>query len=107
MNELHGIELVFAEVLKNNPFTKEEQINLFCKLAISNQESLDKNEYPLDDFYEWWVEVGEQIATDKFINNIKSENDETELESYLISEEVDEWHKSNWILYYVFDRIPH
>ena len=107
MESIESIALVYTDVLKNNPFTKDEQIDLFTKLAISNFENIQEIEFPCDEFYEWWVEVGEPNAINSYDKNINKENDEKELEYYLVSEEVQEWYKSTWIVDYVLEKIPH
>ena len=107
MESIKYIARVYRDVLKNNPFTKDEQIDLFTELAISNFENIQRIEFPCDEFYEWWVEVGKPNAMYKFVKKINTEFDECELDYCLISEEVQEWYKSTWIVDYVLEKIPH
>lgn len=77
METLTEIARVFNEVLKNKPFKTEGQIDLFTRLAINNFENLQRKQFPCDEFYE-----------------------------FLLSEEVEEWFKSTWIVEYVLAKIP-
>ncbi len=91
---------------KNNPFTKSEQIDCFRDLAITNLESMQIEEFPCDEFYEWWEKAGIQ----KFEQKYNSENAENVgvpiLEDYLMAERVDQWYKSTWIIERVLSEIP-
>lgn len=106
METLAEIALVFNDVLKNKPFTKEEQIDLFTRLAISNFENLEKDEFPCDEFYEWWEDVGGPRADKKYEENIKLNIDQEDFEEFLVSEEVHEWTRATWLVEYVIEKIP-
>jgi hypothetical protein len=53
METLEELALVFMKLLKNNPFKKEEQIDLFSKLATKYFESIQMYDTPSDDFELW------------------------------------------------------
>ena len=106
METLAEIALLFNDVLKNKPFTKEEQIDLFTKLAISNFENIERIQFPCDEFYEWWSKIGGPRADEKYAANLKLNIDQEDFEEFLNSEEVQEWFKSTWLVEYVFEKIP-
>jgi len=106
METLTEIARVFNEVLKNKPFKTEGQIDLFTRLAISNFENLQRNQFPCDEFYEWWVEIGGQRADEKYSENLELNIDQEGFDEFLLSEEVEEWFKSTWIVEYVLAKIP-
>lgn len=106
METITEIALVFTEVLKNNPFTKSEQIDRFRDLTITNFESIQLEEFPCDEFYEWWEKTGFQKFEQKY-NSESAENVEVpDLEDYLMAEQVDQWYKSTWIVERVLSEIP-
>jgi hypothetical protein len=106
METLEEIALVFKEVLVNKPFKKEEQIDLFTKLAISNFENIKRKQFPCDEFYDWWTEIGGPRAGNKQDKRIKTKREKEEFDNFLMSEEVPEWFKSTWIVEYVLSKIP-
>lgn len=106
METLGEIALVFKEVLINNPFKKEEQIDLFTKIAIKNFENIERIQFPCDEFYEWWSKIGGPRAHEKYTANLKLNIDQEDFEEFLSSEEVQEWFKSTWLVEYVFEKIP-
>jgi hypothetical protein len=106
METITEIALVFTEVLKNNPFTKSGQIDRFRDLAITNFESIQIEEFPCDEFYEWWKEKGIQKAEQKYHSDSEENFEEDNLEEYLMAEEVNQWYKSTWMVEMVLSEIP-
>jgi hypothetical protein len=106
METLTEIALVFNEVLKNKSFKTEGQIDLFTRLAISNFENLQRKQFPCDEFYEWWTEIGGPRADEKYSANLELNIDQEGFDEFLLSEEVEEWFKSTWIVEYVLAKIP-
>ena len=78
METLEEIALVFKEVLVNKPFKKEEQIDLFTKLAISNFENIERKQFPCDEFYDWWTEIGGPRAGNKQDKRVKTKREKEE-----------------------------
>ena len=106
METITEIALVFTEVLKNNPFTKSEQIDRFRDLAITNFESIQLEEFPCDEFYEWWEKTGIQKFEQKYHSESAEYVEVPNLEDYLMAEQVDQWYKSTWIAERVLSEIP-
>ena len=106
METITEIALVFTEVLKNNPFTKSEQIDRFRDLAITNFESIQLEEFPCDEFYEWWEGNGIQKAKENYHSDYAGNFEVHNLENYLMAEQVDQWYKSTWIIERVLSEIP-
>lgn len=97
---------VFTELLKNNPFKKEEQFDLFSELALEHFESIERDESPSDDFHLWWMMVGLRKAKIKYKGIINSTTNKDEHDDFLMSQQVDEWYKSTWIIETVLMSIP-
>ena len=106
METITEIALVFTEVLKNNPFTKSEQIDRFRDLAITNFESIQLEEFPCDEFYEWWEKTGIQKFEQKYHSESAENVQVPNLEDYLMAEQVNQWYKSTWIAERVLSEIP-
>lgn len=106
METLDELALVFTELLKNNPFKKEEQIDLFSKLATKHFELIQMYETPSDDFELWWKKIGKNKAKPKCKGIINSKTNKNEYDEFLMSEQVDEWYKSTWLIDTVLINIP-
>lgn len=106
MEALEELALVFNQLLKNNPFKKEEQIDLFTKLATEHFESIHMYDTPSDDFEIWWKKIGKNKAKLKCKGIINAKTNKDEYDDFLMSEQVDEWYSYTWLTDTVLSNIP-
>lgn len=106
MKKLEHLSSVYTELLKNNPLKNEEQFDFFSELAIEHFESLEKNEFPSDHFYTWWMFIGRNKAKLKFQDDVNLKTKINDFDDFLMSEQVYEWYHHTWLLDTVLFYIP-